>query len=130
MNDAEMDRGSEGEPLKRVGGKLVHKGPIASVRMDTFEYPDGSTSTRQVVVHPGSVAIRPACWSRACAPSDPAPEGVQRRGRCLARGDRSGLDEGRVASWWDRGTARLQVILPDRVVNPRAGAKTFDATPL
>jgi 8-oxo-dGTP pyrophosphatase MutT (NUDIX family) len=45
--------------LRRVGGKLVHKGPVASVRMDTFEYPDGGTSTRQVVVHPGSVAIIP-----------------------------------------------------------------------
>ena len=43
--------------LERVGGKLVYSGPIASVRMDSFEYPDGSTSTRQVVVHPGAVAV-------------------------------------------------------------------------
>jgi ADP-ribose pyrophosphatase len=57
MGSEQSDRGAEGERLKRVGGKMVHKGPIASVRMDTFEYPDGSTSTRQVVVHPGSVAI-------------------------------------------------------------------------
>jgi ADP-ribose diphosphatase len=58
MSDQRQDQwGTAGEPLKRVGGKMVHKGPIASVRMDTFEYPDGSTSTRQVVVHPGSVAI-------------------------------------------------------------------------
>ena len=48
---------AQDELLRRVGGKLVHKGPIVSVRMDTFEYPDGTTSTRQVVVHPGSVAI-------------------------------------------------------------------------
>jgi 8-oxo-dGTP pyrophosphatase MutT (NUDIX family) len=48
---------AQDERLRRVGGKLVHKGPIVSVRMDTFEYPDGTTSTRQVVVHPGSVAI-------------------------------------------------------------------------
>jgi ADP-ribose pyrophosphatase len=52
-----MNEGGEGEELRRIGGKLVHKGPIASVRMDTFEYPDGTTDTRQVVVHPGSVAI-------------------------------------------------------------------------
>ena len=58
-----MSEGGDGasngqdELLRRVGGKLVHKGPIVSVRMDTFEYPDGTTSTRQVVVHPGSVAI-------------------------------------------------------------------------
>lgn len=43
--------------LKKVGGKLVYRGPIASVRMDTFQYPDGSTAERQVVVHPGAVAV-------------------------------------------------------------------------
>jgi 8-oxo-dGTP pyrophosphatase MutT (NUDIX family) len=56
MSDG-SERGGEGQDLKRIGGKLIHKGPIVSVRMDTFEYPDGSTDTRQVVVHPGSVAI-------------------------------------------------------------------------
>src|SRR5918994_7854708 len=45
------------EPLKKVGGKLVHRGPIASVRMDTFQYEDGSRATRQVVVHPGAVGV-------------------------------------------------------------------------
>ncbi|MGH2956227.1 MAG: NUDIX hydrolase [Solirubrobacterales bacterium] len=49
---------SEEQPdLKKVGGKLVYRGPIASVRMDTFQYPDGSTAERQVVVHPGAVAV-------------------------------------------------------------------------
>jgi 8-oxo-dGTP pyrophosphatase MutT (NUDIX family) len=43
--------------IERVGGKLVYSGPIAAVRMDRFEYPDGTTSLRQVVVHPGAVAI-------------------------------------------------------------------------
>ncbi len=43
--------------LRRVGGKLVHKGQIVSVREETFEYPDGSSDVRQVVVHPGAVAI-------------------------------------------------------------------------
>ncbi len=47
----------ESDQLKRVGGKLVHKGPIASVRMDRFQYPDGSTDVRQVIVHPGAVCI-------------------------------------------------------------------------
>ena len=51
------DGGDEGGSLRKVGGKLVHKGQIVSVREDHFEYPDGTTSTRQVVVHPGSVAI-------------------------------------------------------------------------
>jgi ADP-ribose pyrophosphatase len=48
---------SDGDELKRIGGKLVHKGPIASVRMDRFQYPDGSTDVRQVVVHPGAVCV-------------------------------------------------------------------------
>lgn len=48
---------AEGEKLERIGGKLVHKGPIASVRMDRFRYPDGSTDVRQVVVHPGAVCV-------------------------------------------------------------------------
>jgi 8-oxo-dGTP pyrophosphatase MutT (NUDIX family) len=47
------------ERLKKVGGKLVHRGPIASVRMETFQYADGSRATRQVVVHPGAVCVLP-----------------------------------------------------------------------
>ena len=54
---SEDHQGPEGERLEREGGKLVHKGPIVSVRMDRFRYPDGSTDVRQVVVHPGAVAI-------------------------------------------------------------------------
>ena len=45
--------------LKKVGGKLVHRGPIESVRMETFQYADGSRATRQVVVHPGAVCVIP-----------------------------------------------------------------------
>jgi ADP-ribose pyrophosphatase len=56
MGDEERSGDKPGE-LKRVGGKLVHKGPIASVRMDRFRYPDGSSDVRQVVVHPGAVCI-------------------------------------------------------------------------
>jgi ADP-ribose pyrophosphatase len=48
---------ADGDELKKVGGKLVYRGPIASVRMDTFQYPDGSTAERQVVVHPGAVCV-------------------------------------------------------------------------
>ena len=47
------------ERLKKEGSKLVYRGPIASVRMETFQYPDGSRTTRQVVVHPGAVCIIP-----------------------------------------------------------------------
>jgi ADP-ribose pyrophosphatase len=46
-----------GGRLRRLGGKLIHKGQIVSVREETFEYPDGSSDVRQIVVHPGSVAI-------------------------------------------------------------------------
>ena len=47
------------ERLKKVGGKLVLRGPVASVRMETFQYADGSRATRQVVVHPGAVCVIP-----------------------------------------------------------------------
>ena len=47
----------ERDELERIGGKMVHKGPEVSVRMDRFRYPDGTTDVRQVVVHPGSVSI-------------------------------------------------------------------------
>lgn len=47
------------ERLRKVGSKLVHRGPIASVRMETFQYADGSRATRQVVVHPGAVCVIP-----------------------------------------------------------------------
>jgi len=47
------------ERLRKVGGKLVHRGPVASVRMETFQYADGSRSTRQVVIHPGAVCVIP-----------------------------------------------------------------------
>jgi ADP-ribose pyrophosphatase len=47
------------ERLKKVGSKLVHRGPIASVRMETFQYADGSRATRQVVTHPGAVCVIP-----------------------------------------------------------------------
>jgi 8-oxo-dGTP pyrophosphatase MutT (NUDIX family) len=48
---------SEGGQLRRIGGKLVYRGPIASVRMDRFQYPDGTKDVRQVVVHPGAVCV-------------------------------------------------------------------------
>ena len=47
------------ERLKKEGSTLVYRGPIASVRMETFQYSDGSRATRQVVVHPGAVCIIP-----------------------------------------------------------------------
>ncbi len=43
--------------LTKIGGKLVYRGQIISVRMDTFQYEDGSRSTREVVVHPGAVGV-------------------------------------------------------------------------
>ena len=47
------------ERLEKIGGKLVYRGPIASVRMETFQHADGSRSERQVVVHPGAVCVIP-----------------------------------------------------------------------
>jgi 8-oxo-dGTP pyrophosphatase MutT (NUDIX family) len=56
MND---EGRKDDQRLKKEGSKLVYRGPIASVRMETFQYADGSRATRQVVVHPGAVCVIP-----------------------------------------------------------------------
>ena len=43
--------------MKRIGSKTVYEGKIARVRIDEFRYADGSTSEREVVGHPGAVAV-------------------------------------------------------------------------
>ncbi len=43
--------------MERVGGRLVHRGKVISVRRDVFRHADGDTVERDVVVHPGAVAI-------------------------------------------------------------------------
>lgn len=43
--------------MRRVASRVVYEGPIATVRVDTFRHDDGSEAERQVVAHPGAVAI-------------------------------------------------------------------------
>jgi 8-oxo-dGTP pyrophosphatase MutT (NUDIX family) len=43
--------------MERIGSKTVYEGPIASVRIDEFRYGDGATAEREIVAHPGAVAI-------------------------------------------------------------------------
>jgi 8-oxo-dGTP pyrophosphatase MutT (NUDIX family) len=43
--------------MERIGSKQVYDGAIASVRIDEYRYDDGSTAEREVVEHPGAVAI-------------------------------------------------------------------------
>jgi ADP-ribose pyrophosphatase len=43
--------------MERVGGRLVYRGPVFSVRLDTFQLEDGDTVERQIAVHPGAAAI-------------------------------------------------------------------------
>ena len=45
------------EGLERIGGKPIHKGKFFTVREDRFRHPDGSTSIREVVLHPGAVGV-------------------------------------------------------------------------
>lgn len=45
--------------MERVGSRTVYEGKIARVRLEEFLYPDGSKSVREVVGHPGAVAIVP-----------------------------------------------------------------------
>ena len=43
--------------FERTGSRTVWEGRIATVRVDTFRYDDGEQAEREIVEHPGSVAI-------------------------------------------------------------------------
>jgi 8-oxo-dGTP pyrophosphatase MutT (NUDIX family) len=43
--------------FERLDSKTVWEGRIASVRVDRFRYEDGDEAEREVVAHPGAVAI-------------------------------------------------------------------------
>jgi 8-oxo-dGTP pyrophosphatase MutT (NUDIX family) len=43
--------------FERVGGKVVWEGKIARVRVDRFRFEDGEEAEREIVEHPGAVAV-------------------------------------------------------------------------
>ena len=43
--------------FERVGGEEVWEGKIATVRVDRFRYDDGEEAEREIVAHPGAVAV-------------------------------------------------------------------------
>jgi 8-oxo-dGTP pyrophosphatase MutT (NUDIX family) len=43
--------------MERIGSRTVYEGQIASVRVEEFRHPDGSIAVREVVGHPGAVAM-------------------------------------------------------------------------
>jgi ADP-ribose pyrophosphatase len=43
--------------FERISSRTVYEGPLASARIDRFRYEDGAEAERQVIGHPGSVAI-------------------------------------------------------------------------
>jgi len=43
--------------FERIGGHTAWEGRIARVRVDRFRYEDGSEAEREIVEHPGSVAV-------------------------------------------------------------------------
>ena len=43
--------------FERISSKTIYEGPVASVRIDRFRYEDGGEAERQLISHPGSVAI-------------------------------------------------------------------------
>jgi 8-oxo-dGTP pyrophosphatase MutT (NUDIX family) len=43
--------------FERVGGETVWEGKIGKVRVDRFRYDDGDEAQREIVEHPGSVAV-------------------------------------------------------------------------
>src|SRR3954449_2183560 len=43
--------------FERIGGEEIWSGKIASVRKDRFRYDDGEEAEREIVGHPGAVAV-------------------------------------------------------------------------
>jgi 8-oxo-dGTP pyrophosphatase MutT (NUDIX family) len=43
--------------FERIGGRTVWEGKIATVRVDRFRYEDGEEAEREIVEHPGAVAV-------------------------------------------------------------------------
>lgn len=43
--------------MERIGSKTVYDGKLTDVRIEEFRYDDGETAEREVVSHPGAVAI-------------------------------------------------------------------------
>jgi len=43
--------------MERIGGRRTYEGRVVNIHEDEFRYADGSTSVREVVVHPGAVAM-------------------------------------------------------------------------
>ena len=43
--------------FERIGGEVAWEGKLATVRVDRFRYDDGDEAEREIVAHPGAVAI-------------------------------------------------------------------------
>jgi 8-oxo-dGTP pyrophosphatase MutT (NUDIX family) len=45
--------------FERIGGRVAWEGRIAKVRVDRFRFDDGEEAEREIVEHPGAVAVVP-----------------------------------------------------------------------
>jgi 8-oxo-dGTP pyrophosphatase MutT (NUDIX family) len=43
--------------FERIGGRVVFEGKLATVRIDRYRYEDGAEAEREMVLHPGAVAV-------------------------------------------------------------------------
>ncbi len=43
--------------FERIGGEVVFEGKLATVRIDQYRYEDGAVAEREMVAHPGAVAV-------------------------------------------------------------------------
>jgi 8-oxo-dGTP pyrophosphatase MutT (NUDIX family) len=43
--------------FERIGGRTAWEGKLSTVRVDRFRYDDGEEAEREIVVHPGAVAV-------------------------------------------------------------------------
>lgn len=52
-----MDHMTDKLMEKTISTEPIFKGKVISLQVDTVELPDGSTATREIVKHPGAVAV-------------------------------------------------------------------------
>src|SRR5258705_4793733 len=43
--------------MERTGSKVVYDGKLSKVSLESFRFPDGGSSEREIVHHPGAVAV-------------------------------------------------------------------------
>ena len=83
--------------FERIDSEVAWSGKLATVRVDRFRYEDGEEAEREVVAHPGAVAILARDGDRLL-PGSPAARGRGRGGAARASGREARRGRGPLAT--------------------------------